>query len=391
MENNYYDYNGFGSDHKHDFDYADITTTPSYFEEDTTSHDAVTYVPKFTSNRFLDVGEFNIKSGSNYGEQMGNTSGNDINYVSNITSSAPHAVFSHELHLQWVLSEIFSYTLLFLNCYVVFCFIVYHIRKRGTATRNSYFFSKKSGALYSMALNTLTILSAVITAVRVLLNLDTIWGRSSEMACLHLKKPKIFVGFLVYLTVYMSFWVRQRIFYSSPQLNHLSNKATRFLSKWILLVLVLGYLANLVYFMVEGDSHYKPLPPNGCSVSSDAIPWYLLAANTVIMQFTLLALLTYPMLKRNKARQGGEPNNRLIRLVRKVLMAAIFAVVCCISSLFIILFISTPIDEKSLFIVDVNLTILVFTVVIMFSDWRVRLFPFRKKFRGKSNKKSGIN
>ena len=107
--------------------------------------------------------------------------------------------------------------------------------------------------------------------------------------------------------VYAFLWLRQRIFYTLPQLKALSNKCVKIFSTSILVVWFLYFTVLITCYFVF--VRYKFSFFHGCKTvdkdANDAIFYIVIswAIMTVLMEISLLGLFIFPLLKRERWRK----------------------------------------------------------------------------------------
>lgn len=120
------------------------------------------------------------------------------------------------------------------------------------------------------------------------------------------------------IVCYCVLWSRQRVFYSNSNLRYLTNRASRIISKYFIIYIVVSGLA-LLCGLIMGDCKLE------CYKTTF---WTGLTIWPLSIQLILLYLMVSPLYQHHSRNQMS--NDNLVTLMRR---AAIFTVTCSISDL----------------------------------------------------------
>lgn len=173
------------------------------------------------------------------------------------------------------------------------------------------------------------------------------------------------VGVVVYIItvtiIYSVIWLRQRIIYTTPALCHLTNKYSRFLSKYMILVII-------VHAPIESAAIAVIYNLQICIGDCITKLFYsLIIPGTTITQGVLLYLLVHPLLKHHKT--NVVTDDRYVSLMRRL---GIATTICLISDVTSILFDRNWIEYIPL---QVNLVVNFVCVILPTTNWKCKLFP----------------
>lgn len=166
---------------------------------------------------------------------------------------------------------------------------------------------------------------------------------------------------IVITIVYTVIWLRQRIIYNSPALSHLTNKYSRFLSKYLIIILV---ITPPVEGVVIGVVINLQICTGNCITQ---LFYSLIIPGTLFVQVTLLSLLIHPLLKHHMT--NAITDKKYISLMRRIV---VITVICLISDVTSILIDQNWIGYIPL---QVNLIINLVCVIVPTTNWKSRLWP----------------
>lgn len=240
-----------------------------------------------------------------------------------------------------------------------------------------------------------TIFSA-LKLINLLIERDANNGINSHRNCSLLWQITTATLFLSSFFAYLFLWTRQRVFYIHKALSQLNSKVL-YISSYAILVFWIVYciIATGTVFVVF---QYEFWPNIGCLVvPGTGRGLQFLSASFVIvcafMQFSLLVLFIYPIVKRSSIRisdnsrrsqsESGDSRSaaRVMRRIKKAIAIAIVCIVTDIISPILATFLSSR--ERSSFTSTyvINLCINMISLILCFDNWRHMLFPWipRKK------------
>lgn len=284
--------------------------------------------------------------------------------------------FSWPLYKQWVVTETISWFMMVWNAYLLVSIVVFLTvsqleMKTGKGKQKKCIIKK---------LDIILLINMNATFFRLLFNLDCIWGRGNEFSCSVLKILRTILSIVCYCSTFVFLWHRQRVLYSQPLLENLSNKFTRFLS--ITSVILILVTTGLVAFTFLTTASYK-WSVNGCLFEDmdDISPykWYIVLGCSTIYIFLLLALYLIPLVNHKKCIASSNISAaRTNKVIRHAVCLALLAIVSNCATNFAVTFFRDGVDELCNFLYDVNSTICVIACLMCLSDWRERMFPFRR-------------
>ena len=177
---------------------------------------------------------------------------------------------------------------------------------------------------------------------------------------------------------YLVLWLRQRLFYNTPALKHLSNKITKICS--FAAVIFMAASASVPVAIYLAISTYVRAEVGCLLVSNQVwewIPGVLYYVLVLIFQFMLISLFIYPQWKHHKDQSSIVENKDLIPLIKRVGNAAIVAVTTTSASgLLSLALLELPYDEWLHLLVGLDILVNLLSVIFSFRDWKKRLAPF---------------
>ncbi|XP_039263103.1 uncharacterized protein LOC120339098 [Styela clava] len=291
---------------------------------------------------------------------------------------------------EWETYQIFAAALAAISLYiavaqVMYCFIIVRQRrKRKIESKRGHGSTSEPRDLFVNTLNTLVVIAAVFAFMRCGFDFCWVMERFTDLTCEFSIKFKKTCYAISMLCVYLVLWLRQRIFYRNPHLEHLSTRTVRFISWSLSVLLVTGILFLGIFYLTTA---IYVGTPNGCAVVKNPITvvrWYLLMFLMVPFQVCLLALYSYPLIKHMLVCDAIAGNaDHVIPLIRRAAVAAGFCALTDIS--FAVIFLVYEQEEITLttFLYDVNVVINVLGLILSFQNWQVRLVPWRMGFGSK--------
>lgn len=241
------------------------------------------------------------------------------------------------------------------------------------------FKTNQNGARFSRILNVMTSCGALGAFLEAAVDFRYTFGRDNDLGCQLSLKFKVGCHSIVLLSVYLVFWLRQRILYQHRGMKHLSTKFTRFMSLAMLAVIVCGLALSSVIFIISG--RYRG-STNGCAQHTGSmleIRWIIVMGCTAIFHICLLILFIHPLIKhsyRVKKTSISTNDNSLIPLVQRATVAAVLCVLSDITAALFVMLFKEDIIIASVFVCDAFTVFNVFCMIFSFGDWKTRLRPW---------------
>ncbi|XP_076813927.1 uncharacterized protein LOC143460343 isoform X1 [Clavelina lepadiformis] len=274
--------------------------------------------------------------------------------------------------------------LLVMGIYLVVCLLFYEYRV-GIKNRQVGQLNRQRNNLshdrVSDWMRWLCLIASILELVRLSLAIVEIkLGQSSSTICDPIAKFQAAFLCAVFTCIYLVLWLRQRKFYRTPAMLHLSNKIIQFFSSSVIALVVMSTLIALLLYMFTRGYHSTV---SGCDLQWNSIwtmlPALLVALLTVLFQVMLLGLLIYPLHKHRVAMKSVVSNclHKEIQVIKRVTLATFVAAVTdgivglITSGIFVSL---SHIAQQVIYDVDVLVNIL--AVICSFADWRTRMAPF---------------
>nr|XP_039263092.1 uncharacterized protein LOC120339090 [Styela clava] len=289
----------------------------------------------------------------------------------------------------WRTYQILTSLTAFLSLYIAvtqisYCFLV--LPKKTNAKRSKFDEVQTSHSRpgpqgqFFCTLNVMVTVAAVFAFMRCGFDFCWVMERFTDLACelsIKFKKSCYAVSMLF---IYLSLWLRQRVFYQHPLLHHLSSRAVRFISWSVSVLLVTGIVFLGVFYMVTAT--YVGTP-RGCTVVKNPLTivrWYLLVFILVPFQISLLALYSYPLIKHRLVAMGPTGKaNHVIPMIRRAALAAAFCSVSDIAFATVFLVYESDVMTLTTYLYDINIVINLLGLIFSFQNWQTRLMPWRIK------------
>lgn len=226
------------------------------------------------------------------------------------------------------------------------------------------------------------IVAAFTAFLKVGLNFRYLLGRHSDSGCQFALKTNESTYWVSTTCVYLTLWMRQRVFYHDPRLKHLSTKFIRGLSWSSAIIFVLAAYGSLALFLFGVEyvgTPYGCIPVEGTIAN---VRWIVLIVQ-ISFQVIFLGLFIYPLLKHQQdmSRANIEQGNPVINLVKRVTIMAVICVVAYLISAIAAYFLQY--DTRRLLLSNFNIIINITTSILTFKDWKMRVMPWRMKQENK--------
>lgn len=204
----------------------------------------------------------------------------------------------------------------------------------------------------------------------------------NDFVCDFFIKYKVVMYTMSVSTVYAVLWLRQKIFYEDPRLNHVSSKCIRGFSYFMGFWLVINCILTSSLFIASSNdkgSDVGCVSANEESTIRKIIRWVVMGVSTPISQVVLLGLFIYPLVKHYRTvKQETMTSIRENPVIRLVKRAAVTAIICIVTDAVNIV-VGSVIrgGSATILIYDVNIVLNVVCLIISFPDWRERLMPWK--------------
>lgn len=290
--------------------------------------------------------------------------------------------------LEWIISDSLSLPFALICLYLTGSQIAFLIKKgldkrKANVTAGRSYSGKRSTNARQVNAITITIMCIIAAfSAAVTIGFDfTLFLGQNDYGCELTRKFVVTAQGINSIAVYSALWLRQRVFYQDPKLNHLSSKFVRILSWSIVLIFItasfccLGFSLFLVRYIGT---------PYGCINPDTRVTVFnlliLQLVSTMFFQVIFLALFIYPLLKHHqsmKAANTEQGRNPVIKIVKRVIIITIICVVTDVMCIFIVYFLDKT--TRLRFTLSINVFINVISVILSFSDWKMRVMPWRMK------------
>jgi len=240
----------------------------------------------------------------------------------------------------------------------------------------------------------LCLIASILLTVRISADVaETMHGDHYSFFCLVVRHIKGILQSAVLTSIFLTLWFRQRKFYKTPVMAHLTNRPVRFFSAAMIVLMTAVNLTTLILYL--STRTYKS-SRRGCVVDQNAVPKILpgifVFVSTFSFQAILLGLLIYPLIVHRQdmtqvADCAGNSNSSLMKwqsneiaLIRRVTTAAGIAVLtditCGVISVYAFV---QPYGAVRSVVYDVDQCVALICVIMSFANWKARLTPFLPK------------
>jgi len=238
----------------------------------------------------------------------------------------------------------------------------------------------------------MTMITAISVLMYMTVELPLMW-EMQEPFCFFYHVTKIMCTTSGLFTVYFTLWYRvHTLFYMNPLLRQTTSKLAQVLNKLTVVLLICMTVANAVAFIT---SPLYVTTPIGCmkvqKTKDTKLKWGLLVSTTILFQILLLFSLIYPLNLHRKRMMDRGMNTMSTKPIIK--RAAIVAIVCIASDATNAIYALTN-KEKIVYVRHVvygsNMLINMLSVLLSFSDWKVRLFPWSSSVNGNGTRRPSV-
>jgi len=200
-----------------------------------------------------------------------------------------------------------------------------------------------------------------------------------DHACEVVADLSIFLFLCATWPTYIFLYYRQRMLYKQPSLKHLNNKRVRFFSYlFIFFIICGGSFSTIIYLYPKS---YK-MSKYGCTKrqqeKENLLPNYLAALITIISQFILFFLFTYPLRKHKRANKKSSCNESSDskRVIRAMRLSTISMAICVSSDILAIILVAVLVPKDSprttiSAIYDLSLFVNVISVLFSFDEYKI--------------------
>lgn len=279
-----------------------------------------------------------------------------------------------------------SLGIIFLYLTVASTMFLFHKRYRTSS------FKISSPSLQIIEANKLGVKKPTITAIDVLcltasvaaflhtaIDLRWVYGRQNDYGCNLAMKTKVTTFGISLSIVYLVLWMRQRIFYKDPRLNHLSSKLILVISWSIGIFLGLSALSLLLLSVVLVNYEGTAI---GCLhidiYMMSQIQLYVFVACTTCLNIFLLCLFVYPFVRHFKSMKNAGNDGNIKSVINLIKRASIATTVIVITDFALVAIIAILVDISGTvlwFLYDLRLIINIVCLLSSFPDWRRRILP----------------
>ena len=182
--------------------------------------------------------------------------------------------------------------------------------------------------------------------------------------------------------IYLVLWLRQRQFYQMQALKYLCGKTTRFISRAVIVVMIIANLVTIIFYLATRgyDSSER-----GCTLSWSKIwtklPGILYFFFTTLFQVMLVGLLIHPLYQ-HRTTSFLSTRNKQMKLIKRVCVSAVFATITtAVTSILSLTILRGNYGALRQIIFDVDIFVSLLSIIISFKDWKARMFPCLAKKR----------
>ena len=299
---------------------------------------------------------------------------------------------------QWKKSEILSLVINivnFLAClWILFSLLNYSIYKLMQRRKS---FEHKSNLLVNFACFTTMFPLIRIIATQQFLTVKLYSIQKIDLVCHYLvSNVSDSLYFVSLMMVYVFPWLRQHYLYQQPLMKHLNTKLVKVISITLLLysivnILTIGFL-NVSYLNYQMDVDTLECIRVKTTLEvlrSKEIVYYISCISTfgfLFSQISLFALLMYPVLKhrKNRVSKQSKHSKKMLDSILKQGIVSLVIITCVPIGVGILRNNSHFTDDVPLHLqeplLDIGLSILLFSVVFSFQKWKsILTFSFSSK------------
>ncbi|XP_076813919.1 uncharacterized protein LOC143460335 [Clavelina lepadiformis] len=288
---------------------------------------------------------------------------------------------------QYVGALVVTWLLVVMGIYLVVCLLFYEYRVKIKNQQIGQLNRQRQNLIRDRVadwLRWLCLIASILALVRFGLEIVEIkLGESSSIICDPIRKSKAVLQCAVITCLYLVLWLRQRKFYGTPAMLHLSNKIIRFFSRSVIIIMAIANVLTITLYVATRGYQSSG---RGCRLEWSSIwtklPGLLQFIFTTLFQVILLGLFIYPLYKHRVAMKSvvsNSPNNE-IKVIKRVTLATVVAVVTDgLAGLVALVAFSKSFGALRQLIYDVDMLVNLLAIICSFADWRTRLAPFLVK------------
>jgi len=287
--------------------------------------------------------------------------------------------------------ELFTWVLLSLAVYLVLALSIFEWKSNRVGKKKSKNHQSSAKKLENfLSRGSLCLLAAVFALARCLFQqLELRLGDKSELVCTIYQHQLVEVYHTSLTCLYLLLWARQLKMYKHKALRHLGSPLLRFVSVVVIVGIMASQCATATTYLITFDLITSPF---GCvydlaaitDPESSKLVGLLLFATSFVFQFTLLGLLSYPLVKHYRIgvccspEQNEKSTSHNVR--RTIIRLSICTTACVLSDMVascLLMFLHDGITPI-MFWADVysaNLLFNILFVTLSFTDWKRRLWP----------------
>ncbi|CAK8688690.1 unnamed protein product [Clavelina lepadiformis] len=308
-----------------------------------------------------------------------------------VTSSmTTHESDSDTIKKQYVGALIISCLLVVMGIYLVVCLLFYEYRV-GMKNRQIGRLNRKRQKLVRDRvadwLRWLCLIASMLALVRFGLELVEIeLGQSSSTICNPIRKSKGVLICAVITCLYLVLWLRQRKFYRTPAMLHLSNKIIRFFSRSVIIIMAIASVLTISLYVATRGYQSSG---RGCIVQWSSIrtkvrelPGLLQFIFTTLFQVILLGLFIYPLQKHRVAMKSvvSSGPNKEIDVIKRITIATLVAMITDgVAGLIALFAFANSFEVLDHLVYDVDMLVNLLAIICSFADWRTQMAPFLVK------------
>ena len=233
----------------------------------------------------------------------------------------------------------------------------------------------------------LCLIASILALVRFGLELVEIeLGQSSSTICDPIRKSKGVLQCAVITCLYLVLWLRQRKFYRTPAMLHLSNKIIRFFSRSVIIIMAIASVLTISLYVATRGYQSSG---RGCIVQWSSIrtkvrelPGLLQFIFTTLFQVILLGLFIYPLQKHRVAMKSvvSSGPNKEIDVIKRITIATLVAMITDgVAGLIALFAFANSFEVLDHLVYDVDMLVNLLAIICSFADWRTQMAPFLVK------------
>ena len=224
--------------------------------------------------------------------------------------------------------------------------------------------------------------SAVSTLMFFMLDIPVLFAPEDPFCNIQSNIKNVSFGLTIFLAYFVLWFRIYTVFYSNEIMKNDLSKIVLFGNLSIMPLLLVADVIIVTLFSIEPKSTYagcgcKPLLSRETYVTH----WFGVVASTTVFQIILLVCFLYPLYLHQKKTFNIRNSFDFTTVIPVIKRTAIAAGAWIISSVFNLIFAvvysgTTAYWEHLVY--SINLLVTLNATLLSFSNWRVKLFPFRK-------------